>query len=82
MQDCIYEWHRQNPTSQATTLVYTIEPHLLCAAQSNSAKAKETQTIYQLTADNRIAVLEAELFNLRARKPAAAQGPWTQAQKD
>ena len=69
------------PTSQATTLVHTIELRLLCAAPSNSATAEETQTIYQLTADNHIAVLKAELFNLRARKPAAAQGLHTQAQK-
>ena len=61
--------------------MHTIEPRLLCAAQSNSAKAKETQTIYQLTADDHIAVLEAELFNLRVIKPAAAQGLQTRAQK-
>ena len=81
MCDRIYEWHQKNPTSQATTLVHTIELHLLCAAPSNSATAKETQTIYQLTANDHIAVLEMELFNLRARKPAAAQGPHTRAQK-
>ena len=81
MHDCIYEWHQQNPTSQATTLVHTIELHLFCAAPSNSATAKETQNIYQLTADDCIAVLEAEIFNLRERKPAAAQGPCTRAQK-
>ena len=81
MHDRIYEWHQQNPTSQATTLVHTIEPHLLCAAPSTSATAMETQSIYQLTTNNHIAVLEAELFNLRARKPAAAQGLCTQAQK-
>ena len=53
----------------------------MCAAPSTSATAVETQTIYQLTANDHIAVLEAELFNLRAKKPAAAQGLHTQAQK-
>ena len=77
MHNHIYKWHQQNPTSQATTLVHTIEPHLLCAAPSTSATAVETQTIYQLTANDCIAVLEAELFNLRERKPVAAQGPQT-----
>ena len=76
---CIFKWHRQNPTSQATTLVHTIKLCLLCAAPSTSATAVETQTIYQLTANNHIAVLEVELFNLRARKPAAAQGLHTRA---
>ena len=50
-------------------------------APCNPTTTEQAQTTYQLTANNHIAVLETELFNLRARKPAVAQGPQTQAQK-
>ena len=66
MHDCFFEWHCQNPSNQATaTLVHTIELQLLCMAPGNSTTTEQAQTTYQLTANNHIAVLEAEIFNLR-----------------
>lgn len=63
MCDCFFEWHCQNLNSQATaTLVHTIEPHLLCAAPCNPTTTEQAQTIYQLTANDHIAVLEAKLL--------------------
>ena len=82
MRDRIFEWHRQNPGSQTTaTLVHTIEPRLLCAPPTISTPDAPIQNTYQLTANDRIAVLEAELFNLKTRKAAIAQGPRTRSQK-
>ena len=82
MHDRIFEWHQQNPSREATaTLVHTMEPRLLCAPPSSSVTATPVQTTYQLTSNDRIAVLEAELFNLRARRQGADQGPRTRAQK-
>ena len=82
MRDRIFEWHRQNPNREATaTLVHTVEPRLLCAPSSSSITAAPVQTTYQLTSNDCIAVLEAELFNLRARRKGADQGQRTRAQK-
>ena len=82
MCDCFFEWHHQNPSNQATaTLVHTIKLWLLCMAPGSSTTTEQAQTTYQLTANDCIAVLEAELSNLRTRKPAATQGPQTKAQR-
>jgi hypothetical protein len=81
MRDRIFEWHRQNSSSQPTpTLVHTVEPRLLCAPPSTSATAASTQSTYQLSANDRIAVLEAELFNLRTRKTGEVPAARTRSQ--
>jgi hypothetical protein len=83
MRDRIFEWHRRNPSSQSTaTLLNTIDSRLLGPPPSTTTTttAAPTKTTYQLTSNDRIAVLEAELFNLRTRKQGADQGPRTRAQ--
>ena len=82
MLNRFFEWHRRNPSNQATaTLVHTIKLRLLCTPPDNSTTTEQAQTTYQLTANNCIAVLEAELFNFRTRMSAATQGPQTRAQR-
>jgi hypothetical protein len=83
MRDRILEWHRRNPSSQSTsTLLNTIDSRLLGPPPSTATTTTtaSTKTTYQLTSNDRIAVLEAELFNLRARKQGADPGPRTRAQ--
>ena len=72
----IDEWHKKNPNQLATTvMVNTINKRI------NYAETKP-ELIYQLSTANRIATLEAELFNLHTRKHPANSGPWTRSQKD
>ena len=61
-----------------TTLVHTIEPRRLCVPPNNAISTTPT---YQLSANNRIVVLKAELFNLKTRKGPIQQGPHTRSQK-
>ena len=64
LRDRINEWHRRHPNQlAAATLIHTIDKRIV------DAQPPPTQTTYQLTTNDRIAVLEAELFNLRARRP-------------
>ena len=84
MRDRIFKWHQRNPSSPATaTLLNTIDSCLLGppSAITTTTTAAPAQTTYQLTSNDHIAVLEAELFNLKTRKQGADQGPRTQAQK-
>jgi hypothetical protein len=84
MRDRIFEWHRRNSNSQATaTLLNTIDSRLQGPppTTTTTTTAAPVQTTYQLTSNDRIAVIEAELFNLRARKQGADQGPRTRAQR-
>ena len=57
--DHVNEWHRKNPNQLgAATLIHTINKHILNGQKSPSS------SVYQLTATDRIAVLEAELYNV------------------
>ena len=64
MQEKIDEWHRQNPGQLAAATLFNAVDivHLPESPLQRHAS-------YQLSAADRIATLEAELFNLKARKP-------------
>jgi hypothetical protein len=63
----IDEWHRRNPNQlAAATLIHTIDASIL---HNNQPIPKE---LYQLSSNDRIATLEAELFNLRTRQGQAS----------
>ena len=82
MKDRIDEYHHRNPTTQSTTtLLHTISNQYTCQAQKEPASESIIKVAYQLSKQERIATLEAELFNLRVRKPAPASAIQTRAQK-
>ena len=57
--NCINKWHKKNPNQLgAATLIHMIDKHILDEQKSPNS------SVYQLTATNHIAVLEAELYNL------------------
>jgi hypothetical protein len=73
----VNEWHHRNPGQLAVaTLVHTISTEHIRAHTSPSATPA-----FQLSATERITALEAELFNLRARKSAFVPVARTRAQK-
>ena len=75
LHDRIEEWHRRHLNQlAAATLIHTINKRIVDTHQP-------TQPTYQLTTNNCIAVLEAELFNLRARRAPQAQYNRMHAQK-
>ena len=70
------EWHHRNPNQlSAATLIHTISTEHIRSAGAAS------HSTFQLSASDRIATLEAELFNLRARRPAFAPIVRTRAQR-
>ena len=76
LRDRIEEWHKRHPNQLATaTLIHTIDKRIVDAPQPSP------QATYQLTSTDRIAVLEAELFNLRARRHPHPPVNRTRAQK-
>jgi hypothetical protein len=68
LSERIEEWHRRNPNQLATaTLLHTFEqrsPVIACSPQETVTKHS-----FQLSTSDRIATIEAELFNLRSRHP-------------
>jgi hypothetical protein len=79
----IDEWHNRNPNQlAAATLLNTIvKPTTAPVPIKTIMIGKQVTTSYQLSATDRIAALEAELFTLKARKPAFVPAPRTRAQK-
>lgn len=76
LRERVDEWHHRNPGQlSAASLIHTISTD-----QIRAATGEKEVPVFQLTSDDRIAVLEAELFNLRARK--AGPGPRTRAQRN
>ena len=76
LRDRVNEWHKRYPNQLAVaSLIHTIDKRIV------EEQKMATQPIYQLTTTNRIAVLEAELFNLRTRKQVPAHANRTRAQK-
>jgi hypothetical protein len=70
LRDRINEWHKQHPNQlAAATLIHTINKRLVEIPQPTPI----TQANYHLTTNDRIAVLEAELSNLRTRRPVHPQ---------
>ena len=73
------EWHRRNPNQLAapsSTLLHTI-----CDPPSSTSSYAHTHATYQLSATDRIASLEAELFALKARRPGFIPTILTRGQK-
>jgi hypothetical protein len=80
LRERIDEWHHRNPNQlAAATLVHTIGKAFLNPPTSPTSIT--LQPTYQLSASDRIATLEAELFNLRTRKPKFTPAVRTRAQK-
>jgi hypothetical protein len=79
LHDRINKWHKRHPNQlAAATLIHTINKHLVEIPQPTPI----TQANYHLTTNDCIAVLEAELFNLRTRRPVHPQfNRTTRAQK-
>ena len=71
LMEWVSEWHQRNLGQLATaTLVHTINKVLLYPPQLT----------YQLSSNDRIAYLEAELFTLKARRSNFVPLAWTRAQ--
>jgi hypothetical protein len=80
MSERIEEWHRRNPNQLATvTLLNTIE--LSKTSNSSPLKSILSKPAFQLSTTDRIATIEAELFNLRARHTRFSPVVRTRAQK-
>ena len=77
MSERVNTWHERNPNQlAAATLVHTISTeHVRSHAQPKPVAA------FQLSADERIAVLEAELFALKSRTAAFTPVVRTRAQR-
>ena len=78
LHERIDEWHRRNPNQLGVaTLLHTIAQQIATPI----VKTTTTHGTYQLTTGDRIATLEAELFNLRARGPNVPSSVRTRAQR-
>ena len=76
LRDHVNEWHKRYLNQLAVaSLIYTIDKHII------EEQKTATRPIYQLTTTDQIAVLEAKLFNLCARKQVPAHANCTCAQK-
>ncbi len=83
LKERIDEWHRRNPGQLATA---TISSATMILAETTTtpaavAPAQTAHTTYQFSSEDRIALLEAELFNLRAKRPGFTPQIRTRAQK-
>ena len=77
LHERIDEWHRRFPNQLAVvSLIHTIAPE-----QHKHPLHAQAFSSYQLSTDDRIATLEAELFNLRARRPIPTTTIRTRAQR-
>ena len=62
----IDEWHRQNPSQQsAVTMVHTIEDRFVQGSRNLPVPYRQYNTAYTLSGDERIATMEAEIYNIR-----------------
>jgi hypothetical protein len=69
IKDCIDEWNKCNPVkSTSSSLMYKINPVVASSQLSVSTNMVSTSSTNVFTADQRIAALEQELFNLRNAK--------------
>jgi len=79
LSERIEEWHRRNPNQlAAATLLHTIGHHGSTIAPTQDSVPKHA---FQLSTSDRIATIEAELFNLRARNQKFTPLVRTRAQK-
>jgi len=80
------EWHRQHPNQLVAkttpTLIHTIDRQLVHIPLPRQASQPQIQTPnYALSHDERIAAMEAEIYNIRRAKETAAATVRTRAQK-
>jgi hypothetical protein len=69
IKDRIDEWHKRNPsTSTSSSLMYEINPVVTSSQTSVSTNMVLMSSTNVFTVDQRIAVLEQEIFNLRNAK--------------
>jgi hypothetical protein len=69
IKDRIDEWHKRNPVkSTSSSLMYEINPVAVSSQTSVSTNMVSTSSTNVFTADQRIAALEQEIFNLRYAK--------------
>ena len=78
LRDRVNEWHKRNPGQIAVaTLINTIDMQIV---NGNNCATMPTSN-FQLSTEDRIVTLEAELYNLRARKAAFVPTVRTRGQK-
>lgn len=78
LRERVDEWHHRNPNQlSVASLVHTISAEHI----RSSSQAPPVQQSFQLTTADRIVALEAELYGLRARRPAFVPAIKTRAQK-
>ena len=78
LMDRINEYHRRNPNQLAAVALI----HTIASGNSSPPAVIQSHASYQLSAEDRIATLEAELFGLRNRQQApATAGIRTRAQR-
>jgi hypothetical protein len=69
IKDRIDEWHKRNPVkSTSSSLMYEINPVAMSSQTSVATNMVSTSSTNVFTADQRIAVLEQEILNLRDAK--------------
>jgi hypothetical protein len=69
IKDHIDEWHKRNPVkSTSSSLIYKINPVVTSSQTSVSTNMVSTSFTNVFTADQHIATLEQEIFNLRNAK--------------
>src|SRR3984957_1890382 len=77
LRERVDEWHHRFPNQlSVASLIHTISMEHV-----RSVPAEVTHSTFQLSAADRISALEAELFNLRSRKPAFVPTVRTRAQR-
>ena len=80
LSERIEEWHRRNPNQlAAVTLFHTIDKPI--SNNADSTQSSVTTLPFQLSTSDRIATIEAELYNLRTRNPKFVPLVRTRAQK-
>jgi hypothetical protein len=79
LSERIEEWHRRHPNQLgAVALLHTVSHHNTIVTPSDSGSISKHS--FQLSTTDRIATIEAELFNLRARNPKFTPIARTRAQ--
>jgi hypothetical protein len=77
LRERVDEWHHRFPNQlSVATMVHTISMEHLRAAEETKPRVT-----FQLSTADRINTLEAELFNLRSRRPAFAPAARTRSQQ-
>jgi hypothetical protein len=69
MQERVTEWHKRNPGNVAVgTMSYAIDPSNPTSSMMFSIASDDPTSVFTLSDDDRIAAVERELFQLKAKK--------------